>query len=546
VGLPDVARQSLPSDIRSYIERLESELQETRETKAQAETQREAVQARYNSLETRYDHLKEEYRLLLYKRFGRSSEKESGEDQPSLFEEAEVTADPEVVETGAITVEKHTRQKRGRKPIDESVPRVDIVHDIPEEEKLCACEHELVKIGEEVSERLQVIPEQIYVERHIRPKYACHHCEGSEDEDKPPVRIAPTPPAVIPGSITTVGLLAFIIVKKFVDHMPFYRQEKRFEQLGIHIPRQDMSNWVVAVGRMLSPLVELFRDRIRAGPIVNMDETRLQVLNEEGRANTTESRMWLSRGGDPKAPLCHYAYHPRRDAEHPREFLADCTLFLQTDAYEVYDRIAAEEPGITLVGCWAHARRKFHDAQKASKKAGAATEGLSYVRKLYKIEKELRALQLSDQEFAEKRRSQAEPVLEAFKTWLDKKAEQVVPSSLVGKAVAYTLNEWGKLIRYLDHADLTPDNNSAENAIRPFVVGRKNFLFSGSPDGATSSCNLFSIIETAKQNSMNPYAYLYYILSRFPEIRETQNWESLQPSRLDPQEINNAFLADVR
>jgi transposase len=546
MGLPEAARQSLHPQVLSYIERLESELQETRATKQQAETQRQTVQARYQALETRYDHLQEEYRLLLYKRFGRSSEKESAEDQPSLFEEAEVTADPEVVDTGTIAVEKHTRQKRGRKPIDESVPRVDILHDIPEQEKLCACEHRLVKIGEEVTERLQIIPEQIYVERHIRPKYACHHCEGSEDEDKPAVRIAPTPPTVIPGSIATVGLLAFIIVTKFVDHMPFYRQQKRFERLGIHISRQDMSNWVVAVGRMLGPLVELFRDLIRAGPIVNMDETRLQVLNEHGRANTSESRMWLSRGGDPKAPVCHYAYHPRRNAEHPREFLADCALFLQTDAYEVYERVAAEQPGIILVGCWAHARRRFHDAQKASKKAGAATEGLSYIRKLYRIETELRTLELSDESFAEKRRQQVEPVLQAFKAWLDKKAEQVVPSSLVGKAVAYTLNEWEKLTRYLDHADLRPDNNVAENAIRPFVVGRKNFLFSGSPGGATASCNLFSLIETAKQNGMNPYGYLYYVLSQLPEIRQTGNWQSLLPSELDPQEINTAFLSDVR
>lgn len=546
MGLPEAARHSLDPEIRSYIERLESELLETKATQNQAEAERESVQARYQALEIRYDHLKEEYRLLLYKKFGRSSEKESGEDQQSLFEEAEVTADTEVVETGTITVEKHTREKSGRKSIDDSVPRVDILHDIREAEKLCACEHRLVRIGEEVSERLQVIPEQVYVERHIRPKYACHHCEGSQDEDKPAVRIAPTPPAVIPGSITTVGLLAFIIVNKFVDHLPFYRQEKRFERLGIHISRQDMSNWVVAVGRMLTPLVELFRDQIRAGPIINMDETRLQVLNEQGRANTTESRMWLSRGGNPKAPVCLYAYHPRRSAEYPREFLANCKLLLQTDAYEVYNRIAAEEPGITPVGCWAHARRRFYDAQKASKKAGAAAEGVSYIGKLYKIETELRALDLTDEDFAQRRREQAEPILEAFKSWLDKKAEHVVPSSLIGKAVTYTLNEWEKLIRYLDHADLTPDNNAAENAIRPFVVGRKNFLFSGSPEGATASCNLFSIIETAKQNGMNPYGYLYYILSRLPEVRETGEWSSLLPSQLDPQHINTAFLADVR
>jgi transposase len=190
--------QSLDPQVRSYITAIESELRETR-------SDRQSVQARYESLEIRYDHLKEEYRLLLYKRFGKSSEKDPDTDQQSLFEEAEITADASVVETGRITVETHTRQKRGRKPIDESVPRVAIVHDIPEAEKHCACGHDLVRIGEEVSERLQIIPEQIYVERHIRPKYACHSCEGSGDEEKPAVRIAPAPPAIIPGSIATVG-----------------------------------------------------------------------------------------------------------------------------------------------------------------------------------------------------------------------------------------------------------------------------------------------------------------------------------------------------
>ena len=539
MALPEETLQSLDPQVRSYITALESELYETRSDK-------QSVQARYESLEIRYGHLKEEYRLLLYKRFGKSSEQDHDSDQQGLFEEAEVTADEAVVETGTVTVETHTRKKRGRKPIDESVPRVDIVHDIPEAEKHCACGHDLVRIGEEVSERLQIIPEQIYVERHIRPKYACHSCEGSGDEGKPAVRIAPAPAAIIPGSIATVGLLAFIIVNKFVDHLPFYRQEQRFERLGIHISRQDMSNWVVAVGQRLAPLIQLFRDLIRAGPVIHMDETRMQVFKEPGRANTTESRMWLSRGGDSTAPVCLYGYHERRNGVYPRKLLKGCTAHLQTDGFEVYDQIAGEEQGITLVGCWAHARRRFHDAKKASKKAGAADEGMKYIRTLYQIEKELRAKDLSDEQFVAQRRERVVPVLESFKEWLTKKSETVLPSSLVGKAVGYTLGQWDKLVRYLDHAELTPDNNAAENAIRPFVLGRKNFLFSGSPRGATASCNLFSIIETAKQNGMNPYGYLYYILSRLPEVESTGEWETLLPSQLDPQDVNTAFLADVR
>jgi transposase len=202
--------------------------------------------------------------------------------------------------------------------------------------------------------------------------------------------------------------------------------------------------------------------------------------------------MWLSRGGPPKHPVCLYHYHERRNAEYPRTLLKDYEGHLQVDGYEVYEQVAGEEPGITLVGCWAHARRKFHEATKASKKAGAAHEGLKWIRKLYRIETDLRAQELPDDLFVAERRKQIEPVLSTFKAWLDKKHDHVLPSSLVGKAVSYTLGQWDKLVRYLDLPDLTPDNNAAEQAIRPFVVGRKNFLFSGSPRGAEASCNLFS------------------------------------------------------
>jgi transposase len=205
-------------------------------------------------LETRYDHLKEEYRLLVYKGFSRSSE-QIDPSQEELFGEAEESAEQTPTATESTTVATHQRKRPGRKPLDANLPRVEILHDIADEEKQCACGHELVRIGEETSERLQVIPEQIWVERHVRPKYACHHCEGSGDEQRPAVRIAPAEPSVIPASIVTPGLLSFILVNKFCDHLPFYRQETRFKRLGIHISRQDMSNWTIGAARRLSPRV---------------------------------------------------------------------------------------------------------------------------------------------------------------------------------------------------------------------------------------------------------------------------------------------------
>ena len=525
MGLREGILQTLPREARSYITEMEQRL---------------------DLVESRYDHLKEEYRLLVYKRFARSTE-QIDPSQEELFAEAEAQGSNEEGPGEELTeVAAHSRKKRGRKPLDENLPRVEIVHDIPEEEKHCACGHELVRIGEESSERLAVIPEQMWVERHIRPKYACKNCEGSGDEEKPAVRIAPAPPSILPGSILTPGLLAFILVNKFVDHLPFYRQEKRFGRLGMHISRQDMSNWTIAAAKRLQPMIELFREEIRAGPVVQMDETPVQVLGEPDRENTTRSYMWLARGGPRDGPVCVYHYEQTRGGGYVRELLGDYQGYLQADGYQVYEKIAAENRGLILVGCWAHARRHFFEAAKGSKKSGAAHEAMGKIKKLYRLEQELRSKNLDEQIFLQERREQAEPILSEMKSWLAKKSQTVVPGSLLGKAVGYALKQWDALVRYLDHPALTPDNNAAENAIRPFVLGRKNWLFNGSPRGADSSCAIYSIIETAKQNGLNPYAYLHHIFSQVPKVTSDGDWHALLPQNLDPGKVNKAPFAGVR
>ena len=538
MGLREGTLERLPLEAQQYITELERQTETLREQHA-------AVSEHVQTLQTENTILNERLNLLLYRRFSRSAESVP-EGQNELFAEAESEAAAEEVEEGYVDVAAHRRSKSGRKPIDEKHPRIEIVHDIPEEEKQCGCGHELQRIGEETSERIQVIPEQIWVERHIRAKYACKNCEGSGDEEKPAVRVAPAQPSMIPGSITTAGLLAFILVNKFVDHLPFYRQEKRFERIGFHISRQDMSNWTMAVGKRIGPLIEKFRDRIRAGPVVQMDETPVQVLGEPGRENTKKSYMWLARGGPPEGPVCLYHYTPTRSAEYPRTLLGNYSGYLQVDGYSAYQTLAAENANLTLVGCWAHARRKFFEAGKGSKKAGAAHEAVAKIRKLYQVETELREKNLSDREFLARRREEVEPLLENLKSWLSKKAVQVVPGTLLGTAIAYTTKQWDSLVRYLDHPWLTPDNNAAENAIRPFVLGRKNWLFSASPRGADASCAIYSIIETATQNGLNPYAYLHYIFTNVPEISDEAEWEELLPHNVDPDEVNNAPFARVR
>ncbi|MFP4551857.1 MAG: IS66 family transposase, partial [Spirochaetales bacterium] len=410
--------------------------------------------------------------------------------------------------------------------------RIEVVHDISDEEKRCGCGDELMRIGEETREVVQVIPEQMWVERHVYPKYGCHTCEGSGDEDRPAVRIAPRVATILPRSIASAALVAFILVNKFVDHLPFYRQEKRFARIGIDISRQDMSNWTITVGGAIKPLIERFVALIRGGPFMQMDETPLQVLNEPGRANTTKSYMWLARGGPPQAPVVVYHYSPTRGSDYPRSLLAGYEGYMQADAYRVY-RMLAEELGFILVGCWAHARRRFHEAAQASKKAGAAHEGMKYIRRLYEIERELRADDLSPREFVDKRREKVLPVLAEFRSWLEGKEHTVIPSTLLGKAVAYTLHEWDALSRYLDRPEITPDNNAAENSVRPFVVGRRNWLFSGTPRGAEASCAIYSLIETAKHNGLDPFAYLNYVFEKTPFIHDAEGWDELLPNRLD-------------
>jgi transposase len=448
-----------------------------------------------------------------------------------LFDEVEQGIKEErPVET--IEVSPHRRRKRGRRPLPSSLPREEILHDIPEEEKVCGCGAPLVRIGEESSEQLGFVPAKIWVIRHVRPKYACKACEGSGGKEvEKAVKVAAAAPQLIPKSVSTPSLLAYILVSKFCDALPFYRQEKMFRRIGIDIPRATMCRWAMEVGRRCEPLIELMHRQVRAGPLIQMDETPVQVMKEPGRANTSKSYVWVIRGGAAEHPVLLYQYHPSRSARVPLSYLEGYQGYLQTDGYSGYDD-AGSQPGIVHAGCWAHVRRKFTDAQKATKKAGSAEEALSRIAKLYEIEKRLRSLGLSDEQFVARRKREAEPVLSSFHSWLTKKSRHVPPSTLIGKAVGYALSQWQKLVRYLDEEFLTPDTNLVENAIRPFVLGRKNWLFSGNPQGAYASTALYSLIETAKANGLEPYWYLRYIFEKLPLASTEDDFPNLLPENV--------------
>jgi len=281
---------------------------------------KELVLTLQQDYEAQIDRLHEQIRHLRSKLFGRKTEKyvEAGQDQLRLFDEIEETASSQVNEQ-EVPVAAHKRKKRGRKPLPKDLPRIDVVHDLPEEQKLCACGCRLTKIGEEVSEKLDYIPAKLQVVRHIRYKYACKGCEGV-DSDGGAVKIAPPPVQIIPKGIATPGLLAQILVSKFCDALPLYRQEKIFARLGINIPRATMANWAIHVDQRCRPLMEVLRSEILSGPLVNIDETTVQVLKEPGRDNTAKSYMWIFRGGPPDKLALVYHYHPTRSGEVPKDW----------------------------------------------------------------------------------------------------------------------------------------------------------------------------------------------------------------------------------
>jgi transposase len=485
--------------------------------------------------QSRIEFLEERIRLLQNELFGRKSEKQPKPDQQQMLLFDEQTAEPEQEEPPLVTVPTHTRKKCGRKPLPEELPRIEVILDIEESEKICGCGCELSHIGNDTAEKLEIIPAKVQVIRYIRKKYACKNCEGVED-DGPTVKIASLPPQMIPKSIATPGLLAHIIVSKFEDALPFYRQEKILQRMGVDLPRSTLCNWAVKVADGIEPIMKLLQDEMRSGPLINIDETPVQVLKEPGRSNTSKSYMWVYRGGDPDKPVLIYQYHPTRSGEVPLTFLKGYRGYIQTDGYSGYDALGRQK-GIELVGCWAHVRRKFHDVIKAKsgkKKQGVADKAIQLIGDLYRIEKQAKEKNLSLDAIYQLRQQEAKPILEKLHNWLLIKMDITPPKSLLGIAVNYTLKYWDRLIRYIDDGRLRPDNNMAENAIRPFVVGRKNWLFSGSPDGARASSALYSLIETAKANGLRPYEYLRFLFERLPYAQTEQDYKNLLPKNIDP------------
>ena len=511
--------QALQNDLqtsRNNLQTLQNDLQLSKNEQARLLEQLEYYQAAFL--------------LLQKKRFGKSSEKDA--HQGELFDEVEQEAEETVIESteaesqANLTPKKAPSEKRkkpGRKPLPAHLHREIREYDLSDAEKHCKCGCLKQFISESVSEQLEVEPAKIRVIQHRRKKYACTQCEGQ-------IKIAPMPPQPIPKSNASPGLLAYVAVAKYQDALPLYRQEAIFKRLGIHLPRNTLANWMIKGSELLQPLYNLLQDRLLSSGYVQMDETPVQVLSEPGREASTKSYMWVRKTGDPEQSVILFDYFPSRAGAVIETLLPDYQGFLQTDDYGGYHR-KGEQPGVHHLGCMAHARRKFVDAEKIADipkgKLGKAGMGVQLIKKLYAIEQRIK--DKTPEEKYQTRQQESRPHLDKIRAWLDDSLPTVVPKSPLGKALAYLHKNWSKLILYLEDGRLNIDNNLTENAIRPFVTGRKNWLFSQSPKGARSSAMLYSMIETAKANGLEPYAYLKILFEKLPAAQNLEDFEQLLP-----------------
>lgn len=527
-----------PADIPDSIAELRALLFLQREEMADQNTKHEQA---LTSRDGEISRLREYIRLLKSQRFGHRSER-SVPDQLGLFNEAEMLCDDgesdesaegeQVVEDDSIEVPAHTRRKRGgRRPFPDFIPREEIIHDLTDEQKICANDpsHTLTRIGEEKLEQLAFVPASAKILVQIRPKYACSTCKDC-------VKTAPMPPQPIPKSMATPSVLAQIATAKFVDGAPLYRQEKMFRRIGIDLSRNTMAFWMIKMGVMTQPIVDLFLQKIRDYDYVLADETPFQVLKENGKRATSKSYLWALRGGCAERPLLYYEYSPSRSGENIARLLAGFQGFMQTDGYAGYDAFG-KQPGIVHLGCFAHARRKFDEAlrgqvkSKSGSKQSIARQGLDKINKLYGYERQWRDAS-PDERYA-LRQEKTKPKLDELREWLEASIGRVSPTSLTGAALRYLSGQWPKLVRVIEDGRVALDTNAVERCIRPFVIGRRNWLFADTPKGATASANIYSLVETAKANGVEPWRYLDAVFERLPSASSKQDIEALLPWRIE-------------
>ena len=513
----------------------------TGETITISRAEYDAQKTRITELESQVEWFMEQLRLLRKRQFGASSEqtKEQLDGQLSLmFNEAEAYAAPPGPKK-VTHVAAHTRKQSGsvKDVVPENIPVEVIEHRLSEEDRVCPqCGETMQEIGKEVRETLVLKPAEAVLRQDVYYTYACKNCEKNEETDaekedvSTPIVKAPREPSVIPGSFASPEAIAHIMTQKFCMASPLYRQEQEWARQGLKLSRQTMSNWVLrAAEDHLLPVYEELHRRLVKREVLHADETTLQVLQEPGKKAQTKSYMWLYRTSrDAKNHIVLYEYQPSREAKHAEKFLDGFSGYLHADGYQGYHKLPED---IRVVGCWAHARRKFDEALNAlppgKRDGSAAYIGLDYCNKLFAREEQFKGL--SPENRTKHRLKEEKPILDALLAWAN--SVPAAPKSALGKALHYLQEQWPYLIRYLEDGRLELSNNRAERSIKPFVIGRKNFLFANSPLGAQASAVIYSLIETAKENSLDPYRYLLWVLEQAPKLFLTDRaWaEKLTP-----------------
>lgn len=523
---------------KEEFNRLRGELARSNEDRAALIANHEALHTKYQALHgelrvvrTERDLLKERLSAFMRRLFAAKSEARGTEQKDLFFNEAEAlapAAQPEEASAKeSIQVPAHRRAKRGRKPLDPALPREVIRHELPEAERRCPHDGaQLQEIGVESSEQLDIIPAQVRVIRHERVKYACPCCDRG-------LRLASVPPRLIPKGLFTEAAMAWVIQAKYQDALPLYRQAAILGRFGGEISRNTLAGTVVRVGIAVQPIVNLLRDSLLEADLIHGDETELQVLKEPGRAAQRKSYLWAQMTGS-GPPIRLFTYAESRSAETARGLYDGAHGALLTDGYEVYANVAQTHRLVHL-GCWAHARRRFIEAEAALPKVSRTPEQpaakfIAAIGELYAIEANAR--EASVEERTQLRDELSRPVLARIQALLLAHRERVLPGSLLGQALHYLAGEWPKLARFVEDGRFPLDNNACENAIRPFVVGRRNWLFADTVGGAKASANLYSLIETAKANGIEPYRYLCALFTALPKASRLEDYEALLPWRI--------------
>jgi transposase len=507
--LPDdvAALKQVIAEQQSIIQRIREEA--ARELEAERERHEAELKAAIQALLRRYYGPRSETfdprQLLL---FGQRID-QLPLDESSIAEEA-----GEPLTTRRIK----RRDKHGRQQLPDSLERIEIEHDL--DDKACpACGNERCRIGAEVSEQLEYFPASFKVLKHIRHKYACSKCD--HDGYDPNIEAAKKPAQPIDKGLPGPSLLAYVAVSKLGDHLPLYRLERIFERQGVHVARSTMCAWMRCTGELVQPLVDLMAERVRQSQVIHTDDTPVPIQSpgelsgsrpgkQSAAKRCRQGRIWCYLGDDAN-PYTVYEYTPRRSRDGPAKWLKDFKGYLQADAYGGYDGIYHAQ-GVTEVACWAHARRKFYDAQDSDGKRAA--EMLTLVGQLYQIEREAKEASLDEAATLALRQLRSVPVLARIKSWLDAESDVVLPRSPMATAITYAQNQWAALTTYTTQGFLAIDNNASERALKRVAIGRKNWLFAGHDAAAENHARLWSLIASAERHGVDPQRYLTSVLAK--------------------------------